>query len=169
MRTPRATALLVLLALLAALAGCSRQAVTEVTVRAGETSVVLPAALSCFTPTGGTELSCAGGENDDAAAHLTLAPGTPVTIEVPKKVSDTPWVIVFASLGAQGEPQSDRTPVFAPGKRSSYELAPGEGVQLTRLEVQSLTAAPNDDGGIEFPAIGTWVLVIDPPATERTS
>lgn len=151
-----------------ALAACSGTEPTDaVTVTAGETSVVVPAALSCYAPSGGTELACAGGENDDDAPHLALAPGTPLTVTVSRTVSDTPWVIVFASVDAQGQPQSDRTAVFAPQKQTSYRLEPGAGVQLTRLEVQSLTAAPSDNGGVEFPAIGTWVLVIDPPATAQ--
>lgn len=164
---PRRRAALVLLAAILGLGltACSSDGPTDaVTVTVGETSVILPAALSCYAPSGGTELACAGGENDDAAPHLTLAAGTPVTVTVSRAVSDTPWVIVFASVDAQGQAQSDRTAVFAPTKQTSYRLDPGAGVQLTRLEVQSLTAAPSDSGGVEFPAIGTWVLVIDPAA-----
>lgn len=164
----RVVATLVAAVLSLALAACSSDEPSDaVTVTAGETSVALPAALSCYAPTGSTELSCAGGENDDAAPHLALAPGTPLTVTVSRTVSDTPWVIVFASVDAEGQAQSDRTKVFAPETQTSYRLEPGPGVQLTRLEVQSLTAAPSDNGGVEFPAIGTWVLVIDPPGTAR--
>lgn len=170
LRRPLAPALTAVLCLgvLLGLTACSSDEPTDaVTVTAGESSLALPAALSCYAPTGSTELSCAGGENDDAAPHLALAPGTPLTVTVSRTVSDTPWVIVFASIDAQGQAQSDRTKVFAPKTQTSYRLEPGPGVQLTRLEVQSLTAAPSDNGGVEFPAIGTWVLVIDPPGTQQ--
>jgi hypothetical protein len=147
----------------ALLAGCSGGAsVRSVTVTAGSVSVTLPAALSCFSPQGGTAMSCAGGDNDDAAPHLAVAPGTPLTIDVPKTVGDTPWVVVFSYIDAAGKQQGDRTAVFPPKKQYSYRLQPPQGAQLTRVEVQSLTAAPGQDGGIEFPAVGTWVLVVDP-------
>lgn len=158
-------ALLLALALLVALvaAACSRGAsVSEVTVTVGASSVTLPAALTCISPAGGSELSCAGGENDDNAPHLAISPGTPLTIEVPKKVGDTPWVVVFSYIDAAGEAQGDRTAVFSPGAEYSYRLTPPAGAQLTRVEVQSLTAAPATDGGVEFPAVGTWVLIVDP-------
>lgn len=146
------------------LTGCSR--VDAVTVTAAGTSVALPAALTCFAPSGSTELSCAGGESDDGAPHLTLAAGTAVDVAVPESVGDTPWVIVFSSIGPDGTARDDRTAVFPPKDRYSYRLDPGPAVQLTRLEVQSLTAAPAAGGGLEFPATNTWVLIID-PAGER--
>lgn len=160
----RASFLLAILAVIGLLAaGCSRGAsVSEVTVTVGATSVTLPAALSCYSPTGGTALDCAGGENDDSAPHLAIAPGTPLTVDVPTKVGDTPWVVVFSYIDANGEAQGDRTGVFPPKEHYSYRLVPPAGAQLSRVEVQSLTAAPGKDGGVEFPAIGTWVLVVDP-------
>lgn len=153
------------------LSGCSRGAdVAEVTVTAGSATVTLPAALSCISPAGATELSCVGSDNDDTAPHLAISPGTPLTIEVPQKVGATPWVVVFSYLDANGVKQGDRTAVFPPKKQYSYRLTPPTGAQLTRVEVQSLTAAPGDDGGIKFPATGTWVLVIDPiGGASRTS
>lgn len=124
--------------------------------------MVLPAALSCISPAGATQLSCAGSDNDDTAPHLAISPGTPLTVEVPQKVGDTPWVIVFSYIDSKGAAQGDRTAVFAPKEKYSFRLVPPAGAQLTRVEVQSLTAAPGSDGGIEFPATGTWVLVVDP-------
>jgi hypothetical protein len=124
--------------------------------------VTLPAALSCYSPSGGTALTCAGGENDDNAPHLAISPGTPLTIDVPKKVGDTPWVVVFSYVDANGNTQGDRTGVFPPQEQYRYRLVPPAGAQLTRVEVQSLTAAPAKDGGVAFPAVGTWVLVVDP-------
>jgi hypothetical protein len=151
------------LTLFSLLAACSKGAsVSGVTVTAGSASVTLPAAMSCISPSGGTELSCAGGENDDGAPHLAISPGTPLTIDVPQKVGDTPWVVVFSYVDAQGETQGDRTTVFSPGEHYSYRLTPPAGAQLTRVEVQSLTAAPAAGGGVEFPAVGTWVMVVDP-------
>ena len=135
---------------------------TKVTVQAGSVTVTLPTALSCTGPTGATALSCSGGEDDTGAPHLTLAPGTPLDVSVPQDVGDTPWVIVFSYTDAQGRKQGDRTPVFAAKEKYSYHLTPPKGAQLTRLEVQSLIAAQGPDGGVEFPAVRTWVLVIDP-------
>lgn len=147
--------------------GCARGgSVDKVTVTAGDSVVTLPAALSCYAPPGSSEMTCAGGENDDAAPHLAVSPGAAVEVAVPAAVGDTPWVIVFTSIDQDGTQNSDRTAVFPPKERFSYTLEPGPGVQLTRLEVQSLTAAPAADGGVEFPAIGTWVLIIDVPAAE---
>lgn len=158
-----AVALAAVLAAVLSVAGCSGgSTVTAVTVTAGPASVTLPAALSCVTPRGATALTCAGGENDSAAPHLALAAGTPLTVRVPPSVGSTPWVIVFSYTDAQGRPQGDRTAVFPPKQRFSYHLTPPAGAQLTRLEVQSLTAAPGADGGVDFPAVGTWVLIVDP-------
>lgn len=167
----RTSFLLAVVAVIGLLAsGCSAGAsVSDVTVTVGAASVTLPAALSCFGPAGSTELSCAGGENDDGAPHLAISPGTPLTIDVPQKVGDTPWVVVFSYVDAEGQEQGDRTPVFSPGKQYSYRLAPPAGAQLTRVEVQSLTAAPGKDGGVEFPAIGSWVLVVDPVGSAVTA
>lgn len=162
MRTALVGLLAALLAV-TALTGCGADAtVDEVTVSVGGVSVTLPPALSCFGPTGADQVTCAGGENDDDAPHLALAGATPLTVEVPAAVGDTPWVIVFAYTDADGEPQGDRTAVFPAAERYSYQLTPPAGAQLTRLEVQSLTAAPVEGGGVEFPAVGTWVLLFDP-------
>ena len=153
---------LLLAGLLALLAACSPSAsVQKVTVRAGSVTVTLPTALSCAGPTGATALTCHGGEDDADAPHLTLAPGTPLDVSVPQDVGDTPWVIVFSYLDAKGKTQGDRTPVFAAKEKYSYHLTPPKGAQMTRLEVQSLIAAQGPDGGVEFPAVRTWVLVID--------
>ncbi len=151
---------IVLMIALSACAGGSD--VTQVTVTAGPAKIALPAALSCVSPPGATTLSCAGGDNDKTAPHLALAPGTPLTVQVPTAVGNTPWVIVFSYVDAQGKQQGDRTAVFPPKKQFSYHLTPPSGAQMTRLEVQSLTAAPGPDGGVEFPAVGSWVLIIDP-------
>lgn len=162
-RRPVGPVAAVLAVLLLAVSACAASAsVTKVTVQAGSKTVTLPAALSCVSPTGATALTCAGGENDDGAPHLALAPGTPLTVSVPDSVGNTPWVIVFSYIDAKGEQQGDRTAVFPPKKQFSYRLTPPAGAQLTRLEVQSLTAAPAPSGGIEFPAVGSWVLLIDP-------
>ncbi|HET8590306.1 MAG TPA: DUF2771 family protein [Nakamurella sp.] len=177
-----------LMAAVLALAGCSGGGsdVSAVTVTAGPVTVTLPVALSCSSSTGsagpsssstgsaGTsttaatrssaprELTCSGGETDEGAPHLQLAPGTPVDVSVPKAVGDTPWVIAFAYQDKAGAKQADRSPVFAAGQQFSYHLQPPAGAQLTRLEVQSLIAAQAPGGGVEFPAVRTWVLVIDP-------
>lgn len=145
------------------IAGCASSGhVQQVTVTAGSATVTLPAALTCATTPDGSGLMCDDGENDDDAPHLRLAPGTPLDISVPTAVGDTPWVIVFAYRDAKGAAQKDRTAVFPAKDRYSYHLTPPSGAQLTRLEVQSLYAAPATDGSLEFPAVQTWVLVIDP-------
>ena len=163
-RGARAVCCALLVVALALLAGCSHGAsVTTVTVSAGKVTVTLPVALSCTGPTGATKLTCSGGENDDNAPHLSLAPGTPLDVNVPTDVGDTPWVIVFSYVDAKGKAQGDRTPVFAAKARYSYHLTPPAGAQLTRLEVQSLIAAQAPGGGVDFPAVRTWVLLIDKP------
>lgn len=164
-RPTRVWLVLPLLAVLLLLvAGCSRgaPAVQQVTVRAGTVSVTLPIAMSCSGPTGATALTCTGGETDKGAPHLRLAPGTPLDIDVPKDLGDTPWVVAFTYTDSAGQKKGDRSPVFAAGEQFSYHLQPPAGAQLTRLEVQSLIAAQAPSGGVEFPAVATWVLVIDP-------
>lgn len=167
-RTPVAAArllraLVLIATALAVLAGCSHgSSVSQVTVTAGATTVTLPVAMSCTGPTGATALTCSGDESGSGAPHLKLAPGTPVDVAVPKAVGDTPWVIVFSYVDAAGKKQGDRTSVFPAKQRFSYHLQPPKGAQLTRLEVQSLIVAPAPDGGVEFPAVRSWVLVVDP-------
>jgi len=183
-RSGRPGRLALLLCIVLVLAGCSGGGsdVSKVTVQAGPVTVTLPVALSCSPSTGSagpttstassgaagptrstapSELICSGGETDQDAPHLQLAPGTPVDVSVPQDVGDTPWVIAFTYLDSKGEKRGDRSPVFPAGQRSSYHLQPPAGVQLTRLEVQSLIAAQAPGGGVEFPAVRTWVLVID--------
>ncbi len=160
---PVIRALAVALALLLALVGCSRDSgVDQVTVEAGPTSITVPTALSCSTTPDGGGMLCDGGETDDDAPHLSLGPGTPLTVKVPEKVGDTPWVIVFSYTDADGDTHGDRTSVFPPKDRYSYHLETPKGAQLTRLEVQSLYATPGQDGQVEFPAVQTWVVVVDP-------
>lgn len=151
----------VLTALLAA--GCSADSgVDKVTVSAGSASITVPAALSCSQTSNDKGMLCDDPQTDAKAPHLHLAPGTPLTIRVPKAVGDTPWVVVFSYTDKGGTERGDRTPVFAPKKKFDYTLTPPKGAQLTRLEVQSLYATPTPSGGVEFPAVKTWVLLIDP-------
>lgn len=152
------------LALVSCSAGDDPAAVEEVTVTAAGTSVTLPAAISCIAPAGANELSCVGGDNDDTAPHLAVGPDVPLEVAVPPAVADTPWVIVFSYIDADGVQQGDRTRVFPAGEEDAFTLTLPAGAQLTRLEVQSLFVS--QDGGtgeITFPAIGTWVLLVGPP------
>ena len=132
---------------------------------AGQTSVTVRAALWCTTDDSDAAdpaLTCSGGEDDSGAPHLKMARGAPLDVKVPQEVSSAPWVIVFAYNDTSGAAHGDRTQVFAPNAQVDYTLQPPTGAQLTRVEVQVLTAAPATGGGVEYPATQTWVLLVDP-------
>lgn len=170
----RLGALAVIACLVATLSGCgsgrgdgsSATSQGEVAVTVGDQTVPLPPALACFQPTKGSDISCAGGEDDDAAPHLVIPPGEPVQIDVAASVQEKPWVVVISYIDGDGQQQGDRTGIFPPDTASSYLLQLGDADQLQRIEVQTLTAAPTQDGSYEFPATGTWVLVVDAPTDD---
>jgi uncharacterized protein DUF2771 len=76
----------------------------------------------------------------DSAAQVTLtvAPGTPVRVRVPKEIADTPWSVVIQYRTAAGVQQQPRTvATFGPGKRDSFEAKPpGARDQLQTVEVK---------------------------------
>jgi len=76
--------------------------------------------------------------DNTAMLKLSVPPGTPVKVTVPKDVADTPWSVVIQYVTAKGEQRAPVTvATFAPGKETSFEaLPPGEGDQLQTVEVK---------------------------------
>jgi hypothetical protein len=101
--------------------------------------------------------------DDDATApvRMEVPPGTPVRVEVPGEIAETPWHVVFRYRSASGEQVDGRTPVFAPDERSDYLLElPAATDQLLTAQVQQFgpPPQPDSDGEVEFPIRASWVL-----------
>lgn len=132
-----------------------------VTFYGNRTAVNADAALWCDADAKTLTLSCPAGEDVGKEAHLTLAAGQPLQINVPTEIGDTPWVVVFEYTDRAGKAQTGRTEIFT-DNRLSYTLPSlGGGVQLTRVEIQSgLVPALDSTGATVFGATRTWVLVV---------
>ncbi len=96
-------------------------------------------------------------DDPDAVASLAVPPGTPVTIEVPKEISATPWQVAFRYT-VDGDLRQGRTSVFAPGDRLDYVLQVPEGGRLQTAEVQEYGVPGGVDGQRTFRIRGAWVL-----------
>ncbi len=103
----------------------------------------------------------------DTTAQVTLkaAPGTPVRIEVPREVAETPWSVVIqyrTAAGVQRDPQTVAT--FGPGKRDSFEAKPPTaGDQLQTVEVkQAGGKLVQGEQGPEAVTRGVWSAAVEP-------
>lgn len=139
------------------LAGCGVGGRPEVAFDAAGTEVDVRPAQYCdeaFT-------TC----DDDATAPVILdvPPGTPLRVEVPGDVADTPWHVVFRYRTTTGEQVDARSPVFTPGARTEYVLElPAPTDQLLTAQVQQFGPPPETNpatGEPEFPIRASWVLV----------
>lgn len=150
----RPTAAVALSALL--VTGCGGGAPPEVTFAAAGTEASARPAQYCDVAL--TECS------DDAAAPVELGvpPGTPVTVEVPDEVAETPWTVVFSYRDGTGAQVDERSAVFPPGRESFTLTLPGAADQLLTAEVQQIGAPQADPatGEILYPARASWVLLV---------
>lgn len=103
----------------------------------------------------------------DTAAQVTLtvAPGTPVEVRVPKEVADTPWSVVIqyrTAAGVDKEPETVAT--FGPGKQDSFTAkAPGASDQLRTVEVkQAGGKLIQGENGPEAVTRGVWSAQVEP-------
>lgn len=101
--------------------------------------------------------------DDDATApvRLDVPPGTPVRIEVPGDIAETPWHVVFRYRTTTGEQVEGRSPLFPPGQRTEYVLGlPAPTDQLLTAQVQQFGPPPQTaaSGEVEFPVRASWVL-----------
>lgn len=148
----RLPALLLAAALL--LAGCGG-APPEVTFTAGGASAVARPTQYCEDDF----VTC----RNDATAPVTLAvpAGTPLQVDVPGAIADTPWQVVFSYRSDTGEQVDERSAVLAAGETDSYLLELPAGARLLLAQVQQYGPPPvvNDTTGeIEFPIRSSWVL-----------
>jgi hypothetical protein len=104
----------------------------------------------------------------DTRAQVTLevAPGTPVTVRVPKEIADTPWSVVIqyrTAAGVQKDPETVGT--FGPGKQDSFEAKPpGAGDQLQTVEVkQAGGKLIEGETGPEAVTRGVWSAQVVAP------
>jgi predicted component of type VI protein secretion system len=100
-----------------------------------------------------------------AQVKLQVAPGTPVTVRVPKEVADTPWSVVIQFRTAAGEQADPRTvATFAPGKQDSFTAKPpGARDQLQTVEVkQAGGKLVAGETGPEAVTRGVWSAQVEP-------
>ncbi|WP_083661149.1 DUF2771 family protein [Actinophytocola xanthii] len=106
--------------------------------------------------------------DNTAQVRLTVAPGTPVRVRVPKEVAETPWSVVIQYRTAAGEQKAPETvATFAPNKASTFDaLPPGKGDQLQTVEVKQAGAKLVRDEAGEPAAVsrGVWSARIEAPA-----
>jgi Protein of unknown function (DUF2771) len=137
-------------------AGCGSDGPPRVSFEAGTSSVQAGPAQYC-------NLEFTDCRNDAAApVELPVPPGTPLQIEVPGDIADTPWQIVFTYRDATGALADGRSPVFPPTERSDYTLQlPTPADRLLTAQVQQYGPPPQanpDTGEIEFPIRASWVV-----------
>ncbi|MGI9001040.1 MAG: DUF2771 family protein [Pseudonocardia sp.] len=137
-------------------AGCGSDAPPEVRFAAGDASVGARPAQYC-------DLKLTDCRSDTTApVTLAVPPDTPLRIEVPDAVAETPWVVVFSYRNASDEQVNQRSPLFTAGARTEYALElPTAQDRLLTAEVQQLGPPPQANaktGAIEFPTRATWVL-----------
>lgn len=104
--------------------------------------------------------------NDDAApVTLTVPPGTPVRVDVPSAVAETPWHVVYIYRDGSGEQREGTSGVFGPGARDTFTLElPEPTDRLLTAQVQQFGPPPQadvDTGEIQFPIRGSWVLLTE--------
>ncbi|GAA1868020.1 hypothetical protein GCM10009836_55600 [Pseudonocardia ailaonensis] len=151
--------LLALLGLsLVLLAGCGSDAKPTVTWKTGQTAQTVGPSQFC-------DLRMKDCSDDQAAqASLAVPAGGTVEVSVPTDVSEAPWSVVFAYADPNGQQVNGRSPVFAPKAQQSYTLTlPDPKDTLLTAQVQLLGAAPVANpatGELDYPARGTWVLVV---------
>ena len=142
------------------LAGCGSDADPTVTWKAGEATQTVGPSQFC-------DIRMKDCHDDPAAqAGLAVPTGSPVEVTVPEEISEAPWSVVFAYTDQDGQQASGRSPVFAPKAQQSYTLTlPDPRDTLITAQVQLLGAAPvanPSTGELDYPARGTWVLVVRP-------
>lgn len=108
----------------------------------------------------------------DAAVTLEVRPGKPVQVSVPSDVSDTPWLVITQSTGADGTPKAKQQ-YFSRDSQLSYTATPDAPTdQLVVVEVQQLGAAfaadasgnpiLDENGDPQLVARAVWSLQIQP-------
>lgn len=141
------------------LVACGTDSPPQVTFTVGDRSVVTGPAQYC-------DLDLTECRNDEGApVEIAVPPGTPVQVEVPAEIAGSPWHIVYSYRDAAGEQVDARTPVFTPGERTRYTLElPAPQARLLTAQVQQFGPPPQatEQGGIDFPVRGSWVLVQAP-------
>jgi hypothetical protein len=128
----------------------------EVTFAAGQASVVAGPTQFC-------DIDLTDCTSDPAApVELAVPPGTPLLVDVPEPVSETPWHIVFTYRDEAEQQVNGRSPLFAAGERGEFTLElPAPNDQLLEAQVQQFGPAPvlnQESGTLEFPTRSSWVL-----------
>ena len=150
-----------LLAATMLLAGCGAdEGPPKVTFAVGEASVVAGPTQYC-------DLALTDCRNDAAApVQLRVAPGSPLRIEVPDEIAETPWQVIFTYRDSAGAQTDGRSSVLAPNEHSDYALElPAPTDRLLTAQVQQYGPPPQENeqtGEIEFPIRASWVLTATP-------
>lgn len=138
------------------LAGCGGGAPPEVVFTAG-------GADATARPTQYCEDDFVTCTNDATApVELAVPPGTPLRVDVPPEVAETPWQVVFTYRSGAGEQVDERTAVQTDS--ASYVLDLPADARLLTAQVQQYGPPPEIDpetGEVEFPIRSSWVLTVD--------
>jgi len=146
------------------LSGCTAP-LPDVTFYGGRTTVTADPSLWCAADAAGSKVDCRIDKGDGDAPRLRVTKGSAISVNLPATIGAAPWVVLFQYRDAAGTTQDARSPLFAAGARQDYILRPPSATdQLVRVEVQSgLTPIATASGsGVDYAAMRTWVLVIDP-------
>lgn len=146
------------------LAGCTAR-YPDVSFFGNGSGVTAVPSLWCAANIEQSQLDCTVSRADAQAPRLDLAAGQGISVNVPAAVGDAPWVVLFQYTDAAGTQQELRGPLFAGGQTLQYRVQPPEPEdRLSRVEVQSgLTPMGTASGiGVEYAALRTWVLIVDP-------
>lgn len=138
----------------------------EVTFYGNRTAVETAPTRWCQVDTAAQSVDCTEADPQDVQ-RLTVGPGKPVQINVPKAIGEVPWGVYFRYLGKDGSLADGRSEIFTDG-RLAYTLTTFDPAdQLVYVEVQSgFIVMGGAQSGVDFAATKSWLLLIDPPAAE---
>ncbi len=162
----RLTAAVLALASSLLIAGCSAP-LPDVSFYGDRATIAVPPSLWCAADASVSTVDCRVDRGDADAPRLRLGTGMAVSVNLPARVGAAPWVVLFRYRDAAGATQQARGPLFAAGAAGHWILrTPNATDQLLRVEVQSgLTPVSTATGtGVDYAALHTWVLIIDPAA-----
>lgn len=138
----------------------------DVTFYGNRTAVQTGPTRWCQVDPTAQDVTCSEAPPQDVP-RLTIGPGRPVQINVPKAIGDIPWGVYFRYVSKDGKLADGRTEIFT-DDRLAYTLEPFTATdQLLYVEVQSgFIVMGGAQSGVDFAATKSWLLLIDRPAAD---
>lgn len=135
-------------------AGCGSDGPPEVTFAAGDATAVA-------TPTQYCEDDFVTCSNDAAApVDLAVPAGTPLVVEVPQAVRETPWQLVYSYRDGAGEQVDERSTVLVDQPGFTLELPADARLLVAQVQQYGPPPVVNPETGeVEFPIRSSWVLL----------